>query len=309
MTPKHLGKIVLQRREQLGVSQQVVCEGLCTAMTLSRFEKGRQTLSRDCVMAILQRLGLPDDQYYAQLTRRETRLVLLRKEILTCCGQFEQASESSLQQTYTKAWKKLRELESYIKKSDCINQQFILGVKATLGTIVGPYSFEEQREMLIKSLQLTSPRFSLDAIDNCLYSTNEVAIINKIAVSYSRNGQRRKAIDIYNQLIKFLQKRVPSHSYLPLIAHNYAQYLGFENRLEESLEISELGRQLCVQKGQYYLLPRFLHIEAIIYHAMGEIDRSKDRYRSAYYIYEATMDKKSQELLRIKAKEQVNLVL
>lgn len=305
MTPKHLGKTVLQRREQLGVSQQVVCEGLCTAMTLSRFEKGRQTLSRDCVMAILQRLGLPDDRYYAQLTKKENRLVLLRKDISSCCKQFEQASGEDRQQARKEALDKLDELICCVKKDDRINQQFILGVQATLGADPS----KNRLDILMEAIRLTSPRFDLNHLSNCLYSANEVVIINKIAVSYSRNGQHRKAIDIYRQLLALFQERTPNHKYLPLIAHNCAQYLGFENRLEESLEISELGRQLCVQKGQYYLLPRFLHIEATVYHAMGEIDRSKDRYRSAYYIYEATMDKKSQELLRIQAKEQVNLVL
>lgn len=305
MTPKHLGKTVLQRREQLGVSQQVVCEGLCTAMTLSRFEKGRQTLSRDCVMAILQRLGLPDDRYYAQLTKKENRLVLLRKEISSCCKRFEQASGEDRQQARKEALDKLDELICCVKKDDRINQQFILGVQATLGADPS----KSRLDILMEAIRLTSPRFDLNHLGNCLYSANEVAIINKIAVSYSRNGQRRKAIDIHRQLLALFQERTPNHKYLPLIAHNCAQCLGLENRFEESLEISELGRQTCIQKGQYHLLPRFLHIEADVYYSMGEIDKSRDRYCSAYYIYEATGNMKNQGILQKEIQERMNLML
>ena len=78
MEIKYLGEVVREQRKLLGLRQELVCEGLCTPMTLSRFESGRQTPSRDCVVAILQRLGLPDDQYYAQLTKEETQLSRLK---------------------------------------------------------------------------------------------------------------------------------------------------------------------------------------------------------------------------------------
>ena len=305
MVPKYLGEVVLQRREQLGLSQQMVCEGLCTVMTLSRFEKGLQTPSRDCVVAILQRLGLPDNRYYAQLTKKETQLIILRKEVRACCSRFEQSTGEERQQARVKALEKLGELEHCIKKDDRINRQFILGIQATLGADPSKTRLDLQME----AIYLTSPRFDLNNLSNCLYSTSEMGIINKIAVSYSHNGQHRKSIDIYDQLLKIIQKRMPNHSCLPLMAHNYAQILRLENRLEESLDISELGLQVCIQKGHYYLVPRFLHIKAECYYSMGAIDRSKGLYQSAYYIYEATMDTKNQEILKIEARERLNLVL
>lgn len=305
MIPRHLGEIIWQRREQLGISQQMVCEGLCTAMTLSRFEKGRQTPSRDCVEAILQRLGLPDDRFYAQLTKRETRLVVLRKEVLACCGRFEQAPEEDRQQAHKKALEKLDELDRYVKKGDRINQQFILGVQATLGIVPN----NKRLDILMEAIRLTSPRFDIDHLSNCMYSANEVAVINKIAVSYSRSGQRRKAIDIYRQLLVLFRERMPNHKYLPLIAHNYAQYLGLEKRFEESLEVSRLGRQTCIDQGHYYLLPRFLHIEAECHYSMGKVDRSAELYQAAYYIYGATGDKKRRDILKSEASDRLGLML
>ena len=66
-----LGEYIRQRRLDLGLTQEQVCAGICESVTLSRFENGKQTPSRNRINAILQRLGLPDDRYYALVTPEE----------------------------------------------------------------------------------------------------------------------------------------------------------------------------------------------------------------------------------------------
>ena len=294
MKIKYLGEVVRDQRKLLHIRQEPVCEGICTIMTLSRFESGRQTPSRDCVIAILQRLGLPDDRYYAQLTKEETQLVRLKTEILAYCSQFEQTIGEEQQQARMSALKELLELEHCIKENDRINQQFVLGMKATLGT----YPPKKKLEMLMDAIRLTSPRFDPDDLKKCLYCANELIIINKIAIYYDKCGQRSKAIDIYEQLLDLLLKRTPDHKYLHLITYNYAQYLALEDRFEEALGAVKIGRQLCVERESYCLLPSFLHIEAKCHHLMSEANRSAELYRSAYHIYGAIMDTKHQKTLK-----------
>lgn len=294
MKVMYLGEVVRQRRKTLGVSMEQVCEGLCTAMTLSRFENGRQTPSWDSVAAILQRLGLPDGRYYAQLTRVETKLILLRKKTLAYCKQFEQTQGEVQQQARMKALELLCELERCIKEDDHINQQFILRLRVLLET----HSSSEQLAMLMEAIRLTSPRFDLENLSSCLYCSEEVMTISQIAIYYVCHGQRRKAIDIYGQLLKLLQKRMPEHEQLHLIAYNYALYLAAEKRLEEALEISAIGRQNCIRQGYYSMLPKFLHIEAECHYLMGKIGKSLELYKSAYHIYGATIDTKNQSTLK-----------
>lgn len=303
MMIRYLGEVICQRRKELDVTQKMVCEGLCTPMTLSRFESGQQTPSWDCAAAILQRLGLPDDRYCVQLTKKEARLVLLRREVLACCNQFEQAPENERQQARVDALKKLRDLECCIRKDDRINQQFILRMRTTLET----YSPEKQLETLMKAIRLTVPQFDPEELDRCLYSTAEVVIINKIAIRYSLCGQTRKAIDIYGQLLKLVRKRLPGHIHLPLLAFNYARCLAVENRLEEALEISALGRQFCIEQGNYAVLPGLLHVEAGCCYFMGDLDRSAELHRSTYYIYGAVMDTINQDILKSNAKARFDL--
>ena len=69
-----LGDYIRQRRQELNLTQEQVCAGICEPVTLSRFENGRQTPSRTRINAILQRLGLPDDRYYALVTPEELEI-------------------------------------------------------------------------------------------------------------------------------------------------------------------------------------------------------------------------------------------
>ena len=79
-----LGEFIRQRRLDLGLTQEEVCNGICEPITLSRIENGKQTPSRSRINAILQRLDLPDDRYYALLSKDELEIEALEKEIVAC---------------------------------------------------------------------------------------------------------------------------------------------------------------------------------------------------------------------------------
>ena len=45
-----LGEYIRQRRLELGLTQEEVCDGICEPITLSRIENGKQTPSRARIM-------------------------------------------------------------------------------------------------------------------------------------------------------------------------------------------------------------------------------------------------------------------
>ena len=131
-----LGDYIRQRRQELNLTQEQVCAGICEPVTLSRFENGRQTPSRTRINAILQRLGLPDDRYYALVTPEELEIEALKKEIVAC-NALKHVNEG---------FDKISQLEKIVKPDDQITQQFI-------------HLFSDQRFFLvgwIKGIQVTS---------------------------------------------------------------------------------------------------------------------------------------------------------
>ena len=182
-----LGEFIRQRRLDLGLTQEEVCNGICEPITLSRIENGKQTPSRSRINAILQRLDLPDDRYYALLSKDELEIEALEKEIVAC----------NVVWRVEEGFAKIAQLEKLSRPDDHLTQQFILRSKALLGKLIRQYTSEEQLQLLMQAIQLTVPSFSLDEIEGHLYTKDEIKIINQIANVYSDSGNNKKAADIF----------------------------------------------------------------------------------------------------------------
>lgn len=164
-----LGEYIKQRRLDLGLTQEQLCDGICEPMTLSRLENGKQTPSRNRINALLQRLGLPDDRYFALLSKNELEMEALQKEIVAC----------NANHRVEEGFETLKKFEQIADHDDQIAQQFILRSKVLLGRLDQRYTPQEQIDLLMQAIRLTVPRFNLDEIERFFYSTDEIKIINQ----------------------------------------------------------------------------------------------------------------------------------
>lgn len=306
-----LGEAMKQRRLELGLSQEEVCEGICEPMTLSRLENGKQTPAHNRINALMQRLNMPDDRYYALLNQREMALDNTRKELYACANRFACAQGERKKQARALALEQLRCLESLAEEDDAISQQDILSCKVLLGHEQGPYSREECLELLLRSLRLTVPNFDLDKLCVRRYSIKETQIINQIAGIYSKSGDHPKALRLYQQLFEYVEKHDDRLSvfapHFTLIAHNYARELGISKFYHDSIEIAERGRQVSVKYGYYQFLPGFLYIAGESYYRLGEERKSKKLMVRAHYLYEELEDERNLQLIDRDIKNWFNL--
>lgn len=282
-----IGEYIRQQRQDKGLTQEQLCEGICDTVTLSRIENSRQTPSQKRLAALLGRLGLPTDRIMMLLTQRELELEALEKEIIDCNVRRDTAAGLKL----------LRELEEHAEEDDLLSQQLILRSKVILGKEDGPYSPEEQLELLLHAIRLTVPRFQADQIDRFLYTLNEIKVINQIAITYSKLEKHEQALDIYRQLLAYIQSHFQciqqSNGHLSMVAFNYALELELCKRYDEAVAIAELGWRACIKYGHYQGLPGLHHIIAECLHYLGDEGKSQDFYRRTYYLYLALDDKKN----------------
>ncbi len=251
--------------------------------------------------ALLQRLDLPEDKYYALLSKNEVQISDLQTEIISC--NVLKDSERGLS--------KIEELEKIADSDDHLLHQFILRSKVLLGKRengqITAYTHDEKLEILFEAIQLTAPNFDIDEIYEGLYSIDEVKVINQIALVYSDSQQHKKAIDIYYQLLKYIKKHfqniLQSGGLLPLVAFNYARELDLIGHYSEAVEIAEIGWQACVQYGQYRTLPATIALIAECYHFLGEDNKSKDYYQQSYYLYKAIGDQRGVKVISDEAKK------
>lgn len=296
-----IGELIKKRRLELKLTQEQLCEGICEPITISRLENGKQTPSMNKLRVLLQRLDLPEDKYYALLSKNEMQISDLQTEIVSC----------NVFKDPERGLPKIAELEELADPDDTLIRQFILRSKVLLGKReneqIIPYTYEEKLDMLFEAIRLTAPNFDIDAIYEGLYSIDEVKVINQIALVYSDLKQHKKAIDIYYQLLKYIKKHfqniLQSGGLLPLVAFNYARELDLVGRYAEAVEIAEIGWQACVQYGQYYYLPSTIALIAECYHFLNEDEKSKKYYKQAFYLFEAINNKRGAEIIKSEIEE------
>lgn len=296
-----LGDYIKQKRLDLGLTQEQLCEGICEPITLSRLENGKQTPSRNRINALLQRMGLPDDRYFALLSKNELEMEALQKEIVAC----------NVTERVAEGFEKLAQFEALAAPDDQIAQQFALRSRVLLGRLEGRYAPMEQISLLMQAIRLTVPRFDLENIESFLYTKDEITIINQIGLAYSDDGQNKKAAEIYYQLLRYVRKHfketITSIGMLPLVLYNYARVLDLCGRYEEGAALAKEGQDACIQYGHYRFLPNCLEIEAECRHFMGDEETSKELYYQSYYLCKIIKYNVGLDVIKQEAKEYLNI--
>lgn len=306
-----LGEAIKKRRLELGLTQEQLCEGICEPITVSRLENGKQTPSRNRINAMLERLDLPADRYYALLSKNELDIDALQRKIASYNIRFEKASADEKLQVRKLALNAHRELEAIIDDDDTLSKQLILRSRVLLGTESGDYNFREKINMLMNAVRMTVPRFDLDNIGRGLYTTDEIKIINQIAQVYSMADEHIEALGIWNQLYKYIQKHfhnIPlTRAHLNMVAFNYARELSVVKQYQKAIEIAEEGQKVCLDYGHYLSLPGLLTIQAECHYSLGNDDKSRDLYSQAYYLMKVIGDDANLQVLKRKVNYELNL--
>lgn len=280
----HIGEYIKRKREEKEIKQDELCYGICDRSTLSRIERGKQEPSYYILKALLQRLGISEDRCQILMGAQEFEIAELQKEIVA----------DNVRHDFSSALKKICRLEElYQSAENPLLRQFILRVRALAGYEKNgerlDYDNPTQRKMLIHALELTCPGISMENMGSFLLGEDEAKIINQIAITYSEEGNRRQAIEIYRQLIRYVQSHFAGceigQVMLPLTAYNYSKVLGMEGRYEEAIEIAELGRQWCVKYNKCRMLGGLLLNIACCLHELGNDEKSKKLLLNSYYAY------------------------
>lgn len=302
-----LGTYIKKRREELKMSQEELCEGLCAVSSLSRIENNQQDPSRNLTKNLLERLGLPMDRFIALWDQKSITLGSLMREIRNDMVQYRQQRKEGRLLFQDRILKKLAELETVSSPDDRSVQQFLLANRAVLGGAEGPYSVSVRLAMELEAIRLTCPKFDPEDFRQGHYTMDETRLINQIANSYSEAGEKKRAIDIYRQLLWYIEKNDKELAgyagHFCLVAQNYAIDLGTESYYSDAIEIAEQGRKVCLEYGNYQFLPGFLAIQAECCYFLGENEKSKKQYLQAFHVYDAFEDETNREIIRQEIKK------
>ncbi len=240
-----LGPVIKNRREELGLTQEDLADGICSVPTLSRIENGERMPTKNHFDMLMQRLGYSSMYVDFYTDRKSFQLHELRTK----------TRRAYISGDHAKARKHFDEFERLVGEGTQIDQQFLILYRILLHT--ENYSTEEKLKQFETALRLTCPGYNANRIPNVL-TYEEITLLNNIAVCYYHTGSKDRAISILMSLKMHYERHVVGSDEAlrtqPMILYNLSKYLGQACQYDKCIEICNYGVQLARSTGRCRLL-------------------------------------------------------
>lgn len=279
-----IGEIIKDRRKELNIKQTDLCEGICESPTLSRIENNKQNPTRNVLNALLQRLGISDDRFYAAITVEELRVNKLFNEIECYNVKYEKSEDKEKENIRDILQKKHEELMNLIEPDDILSRQFIIKSQV----LISEESNESKITKLMDAIKMTHPSFELKDIQAGLYTFDEITLINQIAVVYSELAESSQAIEIWEQLLRNIERRFNNIALAwtqkDLILYGLSREWLITGNHRKAKFYAEEGKTIAIDYGLYQHLPGFIIILAECEYNLDNLKSSEELFKEAYYL-------------------------
>lgn len=301
-----IGELIREKRKELKLSQADLCFGICDISTLSRIENKHQTPTRNVLNALLERLGVSSERFYAAVTAEEMRINELYIEITNDNVEYGKATGENKEKVKRNLLRKHEELRLIMDEDDNISKQML----ARSEVIISDWSIEEKIEKLTWAIRLTQPSFKLQDIKNGLFYFDEIKLINLMAVTYSEGGNSEKAIEIWQNLLRNCDNRFDgisgARAEKDLILYGLAREKLIVKDYKSALQYAEEGQQLAIRFGIFLHLPGYIMIQAECEYQLGNSAKSKKIFEQAYSLCEIIGDNSNKQLIKDGYREYFN---
>lgn len=277
-----VGEVIKRTRESLSITQEELCDGICSTKTLSRIENGKNTPSRTTFEALMERMG-KDGKKYLPFIRSGEIENHIRKEEIDCLIRINNYKEID--------WK-LEELEKHLNQKEPVNQQYILRIRALTHYELGRIDVKEERNQLISALQCTIMDYKEGMMPNGFLSSQEILLLCNIAITYYEEKKFQKSVEMLQKLQQYfetvsidLMERAKNER---LVLSNLVQALWHNGEKEQSLKIAEKAIALAITGNNAGSLGHLLYDLAYGEHELQKNDlRCKEKLLEAYYVAES----------------------
>lgn len=161
-------KDVLQtRREMFGLTQEQLCEGICSVKSLRRAEKGQTDMQRETLKKLLNRLGLSGQMQWSRLITSDREVIRMAEELADYIND----------RKFSVASKQLESMKSRIDLDIPQNKQYFLEKQALLEFEQGKVTREEFVKMEKEALECTLRAENLYRKENVYLTEQEIRCI------------------------------------------------------------------------------------------------------------------------------------
>jgi transcriptional regulator with XRE-family HTH domain len=297
-------------RKSLSISQEKLCDGICSSETLSRIENGIQNPSRDVYELLMERMGRIRDRAYSLLSVSDLKVLEKMKLFEDYIKQYD----------FKQAEAVLIEIRKAIGNS-ILDNQFLLRAESIVNYYQKRISAEEYIKISEMAIRLTIPKYGSISLSNWPLSFNEAQLLINISLVYSDMQDYSHAISVIKDAYSAMKKSYMEEQQRAIlqvsIANNLSKFYGLNGNHEEAIVVVNEGIQICKKGKLGNALPNLLYgvvwnCEQIIAKESISLETKNsclNYLKQAYYIASAMQLTYAEQFIKKHTKSNYNISL
>lgn len=263
----YFGDLIRELRQEQKLSQQIVCQGLCSKSKLSKIENNYLQPDIALAEALLQRLGISERVFTFWGSEDENEINLYK---------FRIRNKVYLSSTQNNDY--LIKLEQLISSNDKLNQQYLW--LQQLQFITNP---QEKLTLAYKALSVTLPDFDYAQITNYRLSWVELTLLNNICIIEDSIDSSYNCLIKFNYILEYIKQSNPDiiykSSFHPITICFFIKSLYMQKHYSELLTLKSSFCDFTL----YHSISFLGNILGFYCQALGESHNLKEAKLYAYY--------------------------
>lgn len=305
-----LGDIIRMNRRALSITQEQLCDGICSVETLSRMETGKQNPGRDIYELLMERMGRIRERAYSMLSISDIKVL----------DQMKQLEDYIKLYDFKMAEAILLELKERLGDS-VLDRQFLIRVESIINYRLDRINSNEFLRELVKAIRLTIPLYGSISLYKWPLSIYETRLLINISTAYAESDNYQKAISILEEANNAMkqsymdkQQRVELQV---IIINNLSKWYGVTGQHNRAIRISKEGVKICKKYNMGNVLPILLYnitwnIERLIEKGLLHSEHNNECIKyliQAYYLSSAMQQPFTEKFIKNHLSKRYNIKL
>ncbi len=305
-----LGDIIRLTRKSLSITQEQLCDGICSVETLSRMETGKQSPNRDTYELLMERMGRIRERAYSMLSISDFKVLEKMKLFEDCI----------LQHDYKRAESTLQEIKLSLGNT-ILDKQFLIRAESLIRYRLNQTTTDEFLEGLKAAIRLTIPRYGTISLASWPLTYNEALLLLNISTAYAEKKDYEKAIKLLEEAKNALKLSYMDEQQRVVMQlsniYNLSKWQSAIGSYEKSTETALEGIEICRKYKLCSALPQLIYCvawnnEQLIH--MGVLPQENLReclleFKRGYYLASAFQSPLIQQVFEGHVQESFQMIL
>ncbi len=250
-----LGDIIRLTRKSLSITQEQLCDGICSVETLSRMETGKQSPNRDTYELLMERMGRIRERAYSMLSISDFKVLEKKKQFEDCIHGYDYKGAEGI----------LKEIKKFLGNT-VLDKQFLIRSESLIRYRLNQINTDEFLEGLQEAILLTIPMYGTISLASWPLTYNEALLLLNISTAYAEKEDYVRAIEILEESKSALKLSYMDEQQRILMQlsniYNLSKWQSVIGEYEKSTETAQEGIELCRKYKLSSALPQLIYCVA-----------------------------------------------